>query len=463
MILRALALILFVASLSGSAFAQVNASGPSAALTTPPAESRMDLEKSVTRAIDANPQIQSAKQLIYGTVEGVRAATAAFAPTGTLNYTSTAASSRTPVSVTQSVNGSSTVVGTTNRWGDNYLAVLDLNVSQPLFTGFRLLSSYQRAKLAKDQADALYKRSELTLVRSVQTAFLTLLKARADVKSNQDAVARLASQLKVTKAFYDVGLRPRLDVLQAEADLASADQGLLAAQNSVAIQLAQLNAYLNIPLDQPVDYLGELAQIPFNYTLQQALDEANKQRPDIAIALKAVEIAGKDATITLSAALPQLQANYDYIKQGDTWDMRDRNVSYTDRHQFQLNLTWKAWDFGNTYFSYRQATDSVKKLQADLARLRLDVGAEVKTQYLNIQDAAKRIAVAKAGLNAATEGYRMAVARYQAQVGTNTDVLDAQSRVSRAEFQLTQALTDYQIAIANLNYSIGRKSFKLDS
>ena len=47
------------------------------------------------------------------------------------------------------------------------------------------------------------------------------LKSRADVKSNKDSVARLDSQLKVTRAFYDVGLRPRLDVLQAESDLAA--------------------------------------------------------------------------------------------------------------------------------------------------------------------------------------------------------------------------------------------------
>lgn len=462
MIVRALALTALVMCLACGAFAQAPAA-KAAAQAAPPAETSLDVEKSVTRAIQANPQMQSAKQLIYGTVEGVRAATAAFAPVGTLNYVSTASSSRAPATIQQSVNGSTTVVGTTNRWGDNYTAYLDLNVSQPLFTGFKLLSSYQRAKLAKDQADSLYTRTELALVRSVQTAFLTLLKARADVKSNKDAVARLESQLKVTRAFYDVGLRPRLDVLQAEADLATAEQGLLAAQNSVDIQLAQLNSLLNIPLDQPIDYLGELSQTPFKYTLQQALDEAYKQRPDIYIALKSVEIAEKDATITLSGALPQLRANYDYIKQGDTWDLRDKNVSYTDRHQFQLNLTWKAWDFGNTFFSYRQATDNVKKLQADLAKLRLDVGAEVKTQYLNIQDAAKRINVARVGLNAANEGYRMAVARYQAQVGTNTDVLDAQSRVSKAEFQLTQALTDYQIAIANLNYSIGRKAYRLDS
>ncbi len=443
---RALALALLVLITAGNVLAQ----------ETPP----MDMEKSVVRAIEANPQMQSARQQIFGAQEGVRAATGAFLPSGNVSYYSRSTRADYAKGVA-SGSGTQSVSGQRFAWGSTYLVNLDLNVSQPLFTGFRLLSNFQKSKLAKDQADLLYKRTELTLIRSVQTAFLSLLKARSDVKSNEDSVARLTSQLKVTQAFYDVGLRPRLDVLQAQSDLASADQSLLAAQNSVATQLAQLNSLLNIPLERSVDYTGELSMPTMTMTLQSALDEAYRQRPDISIALKSVEIAEKDARIALSPALPQLRADYDYIRQGDQLNFRQENVTYGQAHSFQVTATWKAWDWGSTVFSYRQATDNVKKLQADLARLRLDVGAEVKTQYLNIQDAAKRIAVAKVGLEAAREGYRMAVARYQAQVGTNTDVLDAQARVSRAEFQLTQAMTDYQIALANLNYSIGYKNVNL--
>ena len=427
-----------------------------------------DLEKSVVRSLEANPQMQSAKQQIYGAQEGVRSATAAFAPTATVTAFSRTANTNTPLSVTQvSPTGDSLGISQSSKWYQSYLVNLDLNVNQPLFTGFKLLSSYQKSKLAKDQADATFRRTELVLIRTVQTAFLTLLKARSDVKSNDDAVARLKSQLQVTRAFYDVGLRPRLDVLQAEADLATAEQGLLAAQNSVEVQLAQLNSLLNIPLEEQINYVGQLVYAPNRITLQQALDEAYKARPDITIALKSVEMAQKDATIALSPMLPQLSANYDYIRQSDHLDFRSSNVPssssgfYTERHQFQLTATWKAWDWGGTLFNYRQANDNTKKLQADLARLRLDIGAEVKTSYLNIQDAAKRIAVARVGLDAANEGYRQAVARYQAQVGTNTDVLDAQARVSKAESQLTQGLTDYQTAVANLYVSMGRKNLNL--
>ena len=53
----------------------------------------------------------------------------------------------------------------------------------------------------------------------------------------------------------------------------------------------------------------------------------------------------------------------------------------------------------------------------------------------------------------------MAQARYQAQVGTNTDVLTSQAQVSSAEFNLTQALTDYQSALADIYAGMGTSFF----
>jgi len=128
---------------------------------------------------------------------------------------------------------------------------------------------------------------------------------------------------------------------------------------------------------------------------------------------------------------------------------------------FGVTATLQAWDWGSTYFGMQSARETVKKLQADLAKMRLDVGYEVKTYYLNIQDAAKRIAVARTALEASKEGFRMAQARYQAQVGTNTDVLTSQAQVSSAEFNLTQALTDYQSALADIYAGMGIKNTSL--
>ena len=100
----------------------------------------------------------------------------------------------------------------------------------------------------------------------------------------------------------------------------------------------------------------------------------------------------------------------------------------------------------------------MNKVRAALENTRLGAGYEVKQGLLSQRAAADRIGVAKKSVEAARESYRMALARYQAQVGTNTDVLDAQAKVSNSEAQLSQALTDYQTAISSLYVAMGEKN-----
>ena len=429
-----------------------NTSAP--ALTPSKDGQEFNMEKSVQRSLDANPQMQSVRASASGAEEGRRQAMANFGPVGTVSYSV------------------SRYDGQVSSGGAPYYRIgywqninqLQLQATQPLFTGFKLLSSYQKAALTKDQAAANIKYSELTLVKAVQKAFLALLQARANVQSNKDSVARLESQYKVAQAYYDVGLKPRLDVLQAESDLATAEQNLLKAQNSVLVQTAQLNSLLNLPLNQDTPYVGELSYLPFAMDVKDCLDTAYKQRPDLYMGVKAVQIAEKDVKIAASPLYPQIQAQATYTKQGNQLDLGVRDISSGTTPEMTtvgVTASLRAWDWGSTYFGMQAARETVKKLQADLAEMRLNVGYEVKTYYLNLQDAAKRISVARTALEATKEGYRMAVARYQAQVGTSTDVLDAQSRVSTAEFNLTQALTDYQSALADLYSAMGMKNLSL--
>jgi outer membrane protein TolC len=436
----------------------------------------VDMEKSVQRGLDANPQMQSARALLSGSEEQRRQAMSNFGFVGTVSYAFQRTDAQTVGATTQTIGANQILNSLTNSslstsrvvhartgyWQNLYQ--LQLQATQPLFTGFKLLSTYQKAALQKDYATANITYTELTLIKSVQQAFLSLLQARANVQSNKDSVARLESQYKVAQAYYDVGLKPRLDVLQAESDLAQAEQDLLKAENQVLVQTAQLNSLLNLPLNQQTNYVGELTYLPFSMSIEDCLDTAYKQRPDLYMGVKSVQMAEKDVKIAASTFYPQVQAQATYTKQGNDANLALRDMSGAttpETSTFGVTASLQAWDWGSTYFGVQTARESVKKLQADLANLRLTVGYQVKTFYLNIQDAAKRISVARTALEASREGYRMAVARYQAQVGTSTDVLDAQARVSSAEFNLTQALTDYQSALADIYVAMGIKNLKL--
>lgn len=403
------------------------------------------MKQAVERALKANPAILAARAELKGAGYGVNSAAGEFLFKVKSGYGYTHFN-REPVS------------GDKDQWYGS------LGLSQPLFKGFSLLSGFQKAKISEERSDARLYNAELTVIKDVQGNFLQLLKGRMDVKSAEDAVERLESQLKVIDAFYEVGLKPRVEVLQAEVDLATARQDLLTAQNRVSTQIAKLNTLLNFPAEKTVGYIGSLDYMPFGLQLKECLTRAYKNRPDLSIGKKSVEIAAKDAMISASSFYPQITADFDYNKKGDNPDLHndgDWTHSSAEYWTFGVNMDWTMFEWGADYHEWKQTKETISQLQAELENIRLNAGFEVKQALLDLKAAADRIGVGRRSVEAAKESYRMAVARYQAQVGTNNDVLDAQARVSESEAQLNTALADYNTALSNLYVAMGEMNSDL--
>ncbi|WP_054649003.1 TolC family protein [Salidesulfovibrio brasiliensis] len=403
------------------------------------------LERCVKRGLEANPTILAARSQLKGSGYGEKSAIGDFLPSVSTGYDY------------KTYDREQVYVGKAGWTGS-------VTVTQPIFKGFSLLNNYQKKKLQNKSNEANLENVELTVLKEIQTNFVSLLRARMDVKSAEDSVERLRSQLKVNTAFYDVGLKPRVDVLQAEVELATAEQDLLKARNAVSTQVAKLNTLLNLPLTADVNYVGSLDYDPFNLTLRQCLDRAYKARPDLKIGEKAVEIAAKDAGIAMSSFMPSVDGTVSYKKTGRDADLDRGGIPHSAHETLSagVSASWTVWEWGSDYYDYKQVDETVTQLEAELENTRLNAGFEVKQAILSIKEASDRIGVARKSVESAKESYRMALARYQAQVGTNNDVLDAQSRVTNSEAQLIEALADYKVAIANLYVAMGEKNAGLE-
>ena len=407
----------------------------------------LTMRDAVEMGIKANPSILAAREALMASDYAVKSAKAAFGPSMSTQYGYTRLDERPQA------------FGQTSGALDNW--ELAFNVHQPLFTGFNLLTSHEKAILQKEQVASQIDNAELQLVVAIQDAFLRLLQARENVRSAEDSLVRLRSQLKVNTAFYEVGLRPKLDMLQAEVDVATAEQPLLAATNNEATVKAQLNTLLGKSVDADVEYVGELRYFPFSLTLQDCLERAADERPDLRIARQAVMLAEKDKDLAAVPYYPQVGADFNYIRAGEDPMVHGGDYHTPSQWNAQLGLKWTFFEWGKTYYGEKQAEKNVSRLGQEYRNLENEAEFEVKKSFLQIGSAEKRIAAARQGLVAAKESYRMAVARYEAQVGTNTDVLDAQAKQTQSEALLNEALSDYGRAVAGLYGAMGKKNPEL--
>jgi len=405
-----------------------------------------DMKGAVTRALKENFTISAAREGATAAESGRKAARGAFGPSLGTTYGYERRQHRVPPN------------SSTER--DKDLFTWSIWLQQNVFEGFATLNAYQKAALQKGNAESGVARARLELIGTVQENFLRLLQAAENTRSARDSLERLRSQMKVTTAFYEVGLKPRLDVLQAEVDVATAEDSLLQAINAHETQLSRLNTLLVLPVEADIRYTGSLDHIPFTRGFEECLQTALAKRPDLIMAQKAVAMADKDVGIAKSGFYPKINAEGAWTTQGDSFAAAGSDTMPERFNAWSFNLTgeWTAFSGGSTYYGTRQAQQTKNQFAAEEMNLKQEVAHDVKSRLLKISEAEQRIKVTQKGLEQAREAYRMADALYRAQVGIFIDVLDAQAKLTLAEATHTGAQADYLIAVALLHVAIGEEN-----
>lgn len=397
------------------------------------------MEEAVNLALKVNPDVESAGHSLDAAESGRKAARAGFGPSVGLNYGATLYDQDRP-----SRNA---------RKGYSY----GVSVSQPLFTGFNLLNAYQKAALQEDEKKLQLENTRLSITRQVQARFLAYLKAQENIRSTRRSLERSRAQLALARASYEVGARPRLDVLQAELDVSHNEAVLIQSENSRDICRAELNTLLNLKVDSDTDYVGDLKTVPFKATLDTCLERAFRQRPDLQLAQLAVDIARKDQGMARSSFFPQLAANFKWSSEGDTPRAAGGKYAGTDYNQWQAGLvaSWNIFESGKGYYSTRKEGSNIAALEAKLRGTFNDSAYEIKACLSSVQDTLRMIEVAHRAVVSAQESYADAKMRYELQLGTNLDLLTAQSDLADADLSLISAQTDYLSALSALYVAMG--------
>ncbi|MCH3914310.1 MAG: TolC family protein [Acidaminococcaceae bacterium] len=120
-----------------------------------------------------------------------------------------------------------------------------------------------------------------------------------------------------------------------------------------------------------------------------------------------------------------------------------------------VNVSWNFWDYGVTAAKVAEAKANVLNAQETYRQTSDSIRLSVRNSYLSLREAEKRIGTSSVSVAEAEEAYRIAVIRYQAGVGTNTDVIDASVYLTTAKNNYITALYDYNTSLAALKQGMG--------
>ncbi len=397
------------------------------------------MESAVERALRKNPDVESARFTLQAAESARKAARSDFGPSLDVNYSYSRYSKDRP-----------------SRYEPN-VTTMTVQASQPLFTGFNLLNAYQKAALEEERQELQLQAQRLTVVADVQEAFISYLKAEASISSTRRSLERAQAQLNMAKTAWNIGLRPRLDVLQAETDLAQTEALLIKYENDRNVWLTRLNTLLDLPPDAPVDYRGDLELTPFKRTLEACLRQALECRPDLLMARKSVEMAFKDLGMTKSLFWPQVSAIVGWSTTGSHLDAAGSRYTKKDYSygEIGLSVNWTLFSSGKRFYLTQQAQRQISALEAAVRSSINNCAYAVRSSLLSTQDAYRSVKVSQRAVISARESYADAKMRYELQSGSYLDLLTAQSALSDAELAEISSRADCLIALSQLYETMG--------
>lgn len=327
-----------------------------------------------------------------------------------------------------------------------------ITASLPIFTGGELQGQIGQAKANYRSMLSAEEQAYNEMKETATTGYFNMLNATNMKALRQESVDRLQAHLDNVIAQYNVGIVARADVLRSEVELANAQQNYITASNEYDVAEATLNNIIGTPLNTTLKLKDSLQYVPYDNDMAYCLAYSEQHRPELKQAEYGVDAAEAALVVARSGHMPKIYANA-----SDNWGGNGSNWPGDDDENWSVGVTASinVFDSGVTWSKIHAAQEALVQAKESQRQIKDAVELEVRTDYLSMREAEKRISTAQVAVASAEEDYHIAVVRYQAGVGTNIDVMDAQEALTQAKTNYYQALYNYNTSKAALNTSMG--------
>jgi len=408
----------------------------------------LTLTQAVQMALTKNFSIQQAALTVALDRASVAQAQAELIPIIVFKGSYSTATASTPTTIVPTILGTPTPI--TLPASNPPATIFSLGLTYPLYSGNALQDQVAIAEANLASAQAAFAAEAAAIVLQTRQAYYAVQAQEAQVTSSQGVVDASQENVRVTQAQVNVGTAPQFNLLQAQSQLAAAQQTLTQTKAAAVSAEYTLDAVLNLPLSTvvaPTTPFG-LPQPPpdLNALIQTGLSErAEIQEGQAAIQSfqAAIDLAksGLRPNITVTGG-PQIQTNSPFTNNPVSWSG-------------MVALTLTVFDGGVTAAKVQAATVQLEQAQVSLQQTQQAVESQVRASYLNLQQAADQLRAAELGLVSAREQLRIAQVRLQAGVGTELDVTNALQTLATAETSSITAYYNYNLALAQIDQATG--------
>jgi len=333
---------------------------------------------------------------------------------------------------------------------------------QDLSPGLLIGTGYTRAKAAEALASAKSEIARRGLAVTVTKNYYAMVVAQRKYATAQAGLDQAKHFMDITRDAERQGQAPHSDAVKAEIQYRIQKQAFDEAKFSMEDTRLGLAVILFPDFNENFTVVDDLDSAPALPPFPEVQAMAEKQNPDIRVAMETVRESELDVKLAKTAFLPTLTLDTDYGIEANCFALRCARAAFPEigvvpnlGYFLAAALTVPVWDWGTLRSKLHQAD---YKQESAKAALSLAQRTHISELYATYDEAI----VARAGLEEsrqtaelAAESLRLTNLRYQGGASPATEVVDAETALVTARNAYADAQARYRTLLASLQTFTG--------
>ena len=366
--------------------------------------------KEVIKSIDESLLLKSAKQLELAAKLSYQAAKGKNMPSldASLNAAylneAPAATFRLPPLFTPIT----TEVGTKKQFDGTLL------LTYPLFTGFAVTASVDKAKFEQEKAHLKALDLKRNLYIQATTLYTSIIALNQTIKAQNEAKSAVTDAYKKAKGFYENGMLPLSDLYNIQAKRYAIEAEIVDSMSQKTQLLNQLAYLVNQPIQSNQPLTNNLQNLNNSAIIQTAL----KSREYILVLIQMLKIDQEETKLAKSKLFPTIGLSAAIKRRGDSLALNGDGHSNADQSFVAASLSWNLFNgFSNkhTIEATRYKTLADKMMLNDYKNR---ITTELNNAFLQLKATKAKLKSAQMEQKAANEYYKLTKGRFENQLAS---------------------------------------------
>jgi len=320
-----------------------------------------------------------------------------------------------------------------------------------------------RAKAAEALANAKAEIARRGLVVTVTKAYYTLVVAQRKYATAQTALDQTQRFFNTTQDLEKQGQGSHSDTVNAEVQYRTQVQAFDEARFAMEDARLGLAVVLFPDFNENFTVVDDLENAPALPPFSEAQAMAEKQNPDLRVAMETMREADLDVKSAWTAFLPTINVETDLGIEANCVALRCPRASVKELgpvpnfgYFLTAVLNLPVWDWGTLHSKLKQAEYKQETAKAQLSLAQRTAVSELYATYDEAMVAKSAVEEARRTAELAQEALRLMTLRFQGGASAATDVTVAQTALITAQNAFADSLVRYRTLLSTLQTFTGK-------